>query len=288
MKLGGQGILLMAKNTVRDVMPLCLGVSSYRTTTNHKKVVLTPCFTQHQQQQQQARDFNGEIPSLMTIQELQKQPLAEHVLWEFDVCSTIDGELHHDPTTGSMQMTRDNHSLTGPRCSLTTWRNSSSLSSFCLDGMTLGMKPFQPPQVMSAVEEDFCRYKWHQLVSFGDGLVAPSNALFVTVPHYFLHALELQQENNDQDHKYMCLGVPHLNDSNVTIACDDPEAEHSPKTNTTWTPGATNNVKDRRIRLFPCTIEENVIEWLYVPMSKHSLFNSHQTLLPNDPFVNSA
>lgn len=243
----GYGTLIVAKDTVGAAMPLCLGASG-------SDVVLTACFYQ---------SVARELP--IGWESATVAPEFSHVLnrWEFNPCSTADGFLQHDPATGSMHVSRSNHSVSGPRCVM----KSIAKTSHCLSGICEGSNK----NIAEEVRLVNCTRLWNQLLSFGDGFSAPVGSLFITVPHYLVDRMNL---DGLMHHKYLCLGitepsarlkeqptVPNGNSLN--------RKESSPAANLSWSESGSWATVNHKISLTPCTNESSALEWIFVRFSEH-------------------
>ena len=68
----------------------------------------------------------------------------------------------------------------------------------CLDGESLDIQPGGPVHVFP------CTKRWHQFLSFGDGIHVPKGSLHTTVD---LHTRRRIEETGREQEPYMCLGV---------------------------------------------------------------------------------
>lgn len=255
--LEGHGVLIVAKETVRDEEPLCLGVDEDE---DNYYVYLTPCF------------HDSVVPTLVSGWETGTVALEEAFdwnRWDIQACSTNDGHLEY--RNGSILAIPAAHSITGPRCSL----QLKSRSDSCLE-----LLEKRPGQIGgSPVYVESCSSYWTQLVSFGDGKVAPPGTLYVTIPHYVVNEKGLK---GVKQQKYLCLGVKGRGVLDE-LATDSPEEEEDDddSQNNTEVNHAKfqplSNWKDKVIRLTNCQNEGAVIEWVFVSYtdSHPSLFRSN-------------
>ncbi|KAL7572055.1 hypothetical protein ACA910_001705 [Epithemia clementina (nom. ined.)] len=241
-EFAGHGTLIVAKDTVDDSVPLCLGASG-------DYVFLTACF--HQWVLQKLSDAWETGTVVLEDTRAQNQ-------WEFNPCSTTDGDVKYNGATGSMHVVRSNYSMTGPRCALI----SMGKPGHCIDGYRKGPngKPVKEARLSK------CSRPWNQLVSFGDGSSAPAGSLFFTTPHYLHDTNEIDES---MQHKFVCLGVREDKVKPMASVQDGNSSNHSESfmaANQERAP--LSKWMDRKIFLTPCTNEGAVIEWIYVPYSK--------------------
>lgn len=182
------GVLFVAKSTLYEASPLCLGLGP-----SGNKVLLTPCF------------YNDVPPTLDEQWETGGVILQEtrpNNRWNIGPCSS-DGSisrLHN----GTLQVKPTQYSPTGPRCSLT-------LADGLRQGRVLDAETerVQPGGVLHAFPSV---HRWHQFFSFGSNLIEKNNnentpiigSIHTVVPQ---HVIKTINRKGRTQGKYMCLGV---------------------------------------------------------------------------------
>lgn len=176
----GHGVLIVARETIQDETPLCLGLGDTR-----NKMRLVPCFQ------------DWVLPTLAVGWEtgaVIEEETVLHNRWDLGPCSS-DGNLER-LQNGTMKMTPGMYSPAGPRCLL---RQMDGLrAGRCVDGESERTQPGGEMQVFP------CTKRWHQFVSFGNGTLAPMGSMHTTVPEHIIRRIE--STGYDQ-HPYMCVGV---------------------------------------------------------------------------------
>jgi hypothetical protein len=237
----GHGVLVVAKDTINDTVPLCLGLGE---TGNKPKLV--PCF------------HDIVVPTLEEGWETGAVILEEtpwHNRWSVGPC-TSDGYLERLPTA-LMNVTSGNYSSTGPRCQLK--QVDGQRSGRCFDSDSGKSQPGGKTQVFP------CSDKWYQYLSFGDGTHAPIGSMYTRIPSHIVK----QIRNLGHDHvQWMCLGVPGrgINDETDWEAVDEnfvKVAAESPKDANDLNP--LSDWLGNEIVTTQCTNTGAVIEWLFVP-----------------------
>ena len=240
----GEGVMLVAKETVLDEVPLCLGLNR----DGANRVYLLPCFKE-------------DVPPTLSPDWYTGAVIIEEIeyfnRWDIGPCSS-DGELKRNETTGELEMTLGDYSQTGPKCMLKV--GDSIRKGRCLDVESDRTMPGGYANIFP------CEAKWHQLFSFGNGDVAPSGGIHVSPPKHLL-------TNSSTPH--LCLGVQGRSD-------DDEEEwirpEHDDELDELW-PWDRDNATEYyenefksleywegiQLQTTPCSNEGAVVEFLYVP-----------------------
>ena len=109
----GHGVMIVAKHTVQDPVPRCLGLGD---TGNVVKLV--PCFFDWVPSNLLPRWETGAVV---------EQEVPTNIRWEFSPC-TSNGRLERDPLTGGMtvSLSSQGKSSTGPLCMLKQMDGSMS------------------------------------------------------------------------------------------------------------------------------------------------------------------
>ena len=229
MEFEGQGVLIVAKETVNDKTPLCMALGE-----SSNEIQLVPCF------------YEGVVSNLLEKWETGAVVQGETLLhnrWEMSPC-TSDGALERDDSTAGLKVTPGNYSVTGPRCMLK--QMDGIRAGRCFDGDTGDLYPGGETLVFP------CVHRWGQFLSVGDGSVAPAGSLFFHIP---AHIIQKLSRAGREQHAYMCLSVGELEE-------DEEESLHpielkSNRPMSEWV--------DHQIISVPCTDTENTIEWVFVP-----------------------
>jgi Core-2/I-Branching enzyme len=176
-----QGVLIVAKETVNDTMPLCLGLGQ---TGNHLRLV--PCFFDWVPSNLSPHWETGAVIDDETM---------PHNRWQVGPC-TSDGTLERSVATGQMHVTAGNYSVTGPRCMLK--QMDGMRAGRCFDGDTGYDQPGGETLIFP------CVHRWGQFLSFGDGRLAPNGSMFYSIPQ---HIVNMIARLGHEQHPHMCLGV---------------------------------------------------------------------------------
>ncbi|GKY92373.1 hypothetical protein MPSEU_000208200 [Mayamaea pseudoterrestris] len=240
----GHGVLIVAKETVNDAVPLCLGLGS---TGNRPKLV--PCF------------HDAVIPSLEEEWETGAVILEEtpwHNRWSVGPC-TSDGSLERLSKQAIMNVTAGLYSATGPRCQLK--QVDGQRSGRCFDAESGKSQPGGKTQVFP------CTDKWYQFVAFGDGVRAPVGSMYTKVPSHIV-----KQINNlgKQQHQFLCLGVAGRGaqdeaDWEAIVDGAQTETVAASETNSSSELKPLSEWHEREVITTQCTNTGAVIEWLFVP-----------------------
>lgn len=257
----GQGVLLVAKETVSDEVPLCLGLLK----DGANKVHLLPCFKEDVPPTLSPDWYTGGV----IIEEIH-----HYNRWDIGPCSS-DGELKHNETTGELEMTPGDYSPTGPKCMIKI--GDSIRKGRCLDVESERTKPGAFLNIYP------CDAKWHQLFSFGNGDSVPSGSIHVSLPPNIA-----AKESNI----HLCLGVQGRSESDeeewVRPEHDDDPDGYWPWEMDNATDYYENGYKSLKywdqiqLQTTPCSNEGAVIEFLYVPFIIEEYDNNEGESANND------
>jgi len=249
----GQGVLIVAKETLNNAEPLCLGLGK-----TQNKVRLFPCFRE------------GVAATLAPTWETGAVIIEEtmpHNRWEIGPCSS-DGNIER-MDTGELNVTRGLHSRTGPSCLLK--QVDGLRKGRCTDIESERLKPGGPIHVFP------CVHRWNQFVSFGDGEVTPKGSIHANVP---LHIIDRIKSKGRTQDPYMCFSVSGRGESDLDDWEEDAKIErHATDDEETLVPDEEDvdaaDVIDGKLPLqlwagkqlvsTPCSNADAVIEWVYVP-----------------------
>mmetsp|Transcript_351 Transcript_351/g.369 ORF Transcript_351/g.369 Transcript_351/m.369 type:complete len:894 (-) Transcript_351:102-2783(-) len=178
----GHGTLIVAKETIHDDEPLCLGLGP-----KGNKVRLVPCFL-------------PEVVSVLSSDWATGAVIEEEVLpnsrWEVGPCSS-DGMLQRDHDTAEMIMTKGIYTPGGPHCLIK--QIGGIRNGRCLDIESNRIEPG------GQVEVFLCMNKWHQMFGFGDDSIAPSSSIFGSVPNHIVNSIK--NKSGKHQPSFLCLGV---------------------------------------------------------------------------------
>lgn len=242
----GHGVLIVAKETVQDGIPLCLGIGP-----TGNKVRLVQCFHDHVLP---TLAINWETGAVVV------EEVAEHNRWNIGPCSS-DGILHRSEETAELFVTAGNFSRTGPGCMIT--QADGIRAGRCLDADS-GIQP--SPGGTAQVYP--CAKRWHQFFSFGNGEVTPRNAIYSTIPRFIVHGLK--QNGHPEQEQYLCLGVRGRGHKDEGAWVEDTqmeEGEHLVPDNLDREEGLLQLHKWNGMQLVStqCSNKGAIIEWIYVP-----------------------
>jgi len=242
----GHGVLVVAKETLRDKVPLCMGLGE-----SANVVRLVPCF--HEEV----------VPTLADDWEsggVIEEEVMVHNQWELGPCSS-DGRLER-LASADMLMTPGVYSSIGPRCMLKQF--SGIRAGRCVDGETERLQPGGSLHVFP------CMKKWNQFLSVGNGSLAPRGSLHTTIPR---HIVERIQSKGREQESHLCIGVigrgdrdeeewkedisklglkANVMDKNISKSRN---GELAPWSNWTGEPLVTTR----------CSNIGAIVEWVYVP-----------------------
>lgn len=259
MSLEGHGVLIVAKDTITDEMPLCLGIGE---TGNQAKLV--PC-------------FHDWVPPVLDGGWERGAVIAEetaaHNRWGLGPCTT-DGNLQR-LESGEMyrSLTVGGYTVTGPRCMLKVFDGPRAGRCFDTDSNP-GLQPGNETLIFP------CTDRWFQFLSFGDDRLAPVNSLYATIPTHVIR--QIRNHGHPQHYQHMCLGVYGRGDHDEEVWEED-DHERDPYQRSTSSVEETRNevlppLNDQRMPWKPltefsgeqiittqCTNRGAVIEWIYVP-----------------------
>ena len=249
----GEGVLIVAKETLNDAEPLCLGLGMTK-----NRVRLFPCFRE------------GVAATLAPTWETGAVIIEEtvpHNRWEIGPCSS-DGNIER-LESGELNITRGLHSRTGPSCLLK--QVDGLRKGRCTDIESERLKPGGPIHVFP------CVHRWNQFVSFGDGEVTPKGSIHANVP---LHIMDRIKSKGRSQDPYMCFAVSgrgepdfddweedakiekHAMDDEETLVPDQEDIDAAKKS------GGKLPLKlwaGKQLISTPCSNADAVIEWVYVP-----------------------
>jgi len=235
----GHGVLIVARATVNDRVPLCLGLGP-----SQNKIRLTPC-------------FNDWVPETLAQDWETGGVIVEetmlHNRWQIGPCSS-DGDLKR-LRSGVMQMTPGEFSDMGPQCMLK--QIDGIRKGRCFDGDTGKSRPGGPMNVFPCVK------RWHQFVSFGNGEAAPVGSIHTTVPGYIRN--QIATDDFEQE-PYMCFGVKgrgDMDEEDWKIAGEQPLDEDQVDSPPGLKP--LGKWSGQQLITTRCSNTDAVIEWLYVP-----------------------
>ena len=249
----GEGVLIVAKETLNDAEPLCLGLGMTK-----NRVRLFPCFRE------------GVAATLAPTWETGAVIIEEtvpHNRWEIGPCSS-DGNFER-LESGEQNFTRGLHSRTGPSCLLK--QVDGLRKGRCTDIESERLKPGGPIHVFP------CVHRWNQFVSFGDGEVTPKGSIHANVP---LHIIDRIKSKGRSQDPYMCFAVSGRGEPDFDDWEEDAKIErHTMDDEETLVPDqedidAAEKIDDKLpLKLWagkqlistPCSNADAVIEWIYVP-----------------------
>ncbi|KAL9181043.1 hypothetical protein ACHAXT_009848 [Thalassiosira profunda] len=244
----GEGVLIVAKETVHDDVPLCMGLAK-----EGNKVLLQPC-------------FKDDVPPTLSAQWEAGAVIIEEIeglnRWDIGPCSS-DGTLKRNET-GELEMIPGEYSDRGPSCGIKL--GDGPRAGRCLDVQSEKQKPGGLLHVYP------CYTRWHQLFSFGNGTIAPRGAVHASLP---LHIVNQQKKKKPEKEAYhhLCFGVVGRGDAdesewikwteeemNQLDPWEHDDAETYPngrKSLQLW--------KGEQLQTTPCSNTGAVIEWYFVP-----------------------
>jgi hypothetical protein len=240
----GEGVMLVAKETVSDEVPLCLGLTRH----GANRVHLLPCFKEDVPPTLDPDWYTGAV----IIEEIE-----HYNRWDLGPCSS-DGELKRNETTGELEMTPGDYSQTGPKCMVKV--GDSIRKGRCLDAESDRTKPGSFLNIFP------CEAKWHQLFSFGNGDLIPSGAVHLSLPKHIV---------TKDSTTHLCIGVQGRSDEDE-VEWLRPEHDDDPDGLWPWeysnaTEYYANGYKSLKywngihLQTTPCSNEGAVIEFFYVP-----------------------
>lgn len=238
----GHGVLIVAKETVNDTMPLCLGLGPSR-----NKVRLFPCFQDFVPRTLAAGWETGAV----VVEEV-----IEHNRWSIGPCSS-DGSLRRSEGTAELSTTAGNFSHTGPGCMIT--QVDGIRAGRCLDAES-GIQP----RPGGTAHVNPCAKRWHQFFYFGNGDEAPPNSIHSSIPRFIVQGL--RKTNNPEQEQYLCLGVRGRGDKDESDWVEDDDEDLVPDDlNDDDGRAPLHEWKDMQVVSTQCSNKDAVIEWVYVP-----------------------
>ena len=238
----GHGVLIVAKETLNDTMPLCLGLGPSR-----NKVRLVSCFEDFVPPTLAANWETGAV----VVEEV-----IEHNRWRIGPCSS-DGSLRRSEETAELSTTAGNFSLTGPGCMIT--QMDGIRVGRCLDAES-GIQP----RPGGTAHVNPCAKRWHQFFYFGNGDVAPRNSIHISIPRFIVQGL--RKTNYPEQEQYLCLGVRGRGDKDESDWVEDDDEDLVPDNlNDDEGRDPLHEWKDMQVVSTQCSNKDAVIEWVYVP-----------------------
>jgi len=249
----GEGVLIVAKETLSEEEPLCLGLGETK-----NKVRLFPCFRE------------GVASTLAPQWETGAVIIEEtlpHNRWDIGPCSS-DGNIDR-MDSGELNVTQGLHSRTGPSCLLK--QVDGLRKGRCTDIETERLKPGGPVHVFP------CVHRWNQFVSFGDGEVTPKGSIHSNVP---LHIIDRIKSKGRTQHPYMCFAASGRGEDDTDDWEEDAKLDKADKSDDeSLTPDIENFEalkaehgkpplklwSGKQLVSTPCSNTDAVIEWLFVP-----------------------
>mmetsp|Transcript_18224 Transcript_18224/g.32102 ORF Transcript_18224/g.32102 Transcript_18224/m.32102 type:complete len:349 (-) Transcript_18224:53-1099(-) len=241
----GEGVLMVAKETLLDDVPLCMGLAK-----DGNQVLLQPC-------------FKDDVPSALSAQWEEGAVIIEEIdglnRWDIGPCSS-DGELKRN-ATGELEMIPGEYSEKGPGCGIKL--GDGVRAGRCLD---VQQEHHEPGGLLHVYP---CYTRWHQMFSFGNGTIAPRGAVHTSLP---LHIAREMRKKEDEVHQHLCIGVVGRGDAEETwIEYTEEEMEE-------YDPWELDDVEvypngrkslqlwsGQQLQTTPCSNEGGVIEFYYVP-----------------------
>jgi Core-2/I-Branching enzyme len=246
-KFEGHGVLIVAKETIQDDVPLCMGLGESK-----NNVRLVPC-------------FHEGIPSTLakgweTGGVIEEETML-HNRWELGPCSS-DGKLERH-ASADMLMTPGEYSPVGPRCMLT--QIDGLRAGRCVDGEMDRLQPGGDLHVFP------CMKKWNQFLSVGNGTLAPRGSLHTTIPR---HIVDRIQYKGYEQESFLCVGVLGRGDHDEEAWAEDlakrgmtarVDIEVSASIDTLKTLPPWSNFNGVQLVTTRCSNIGAIVEWVYVP-----------------------
>ena len=242
----GHGVLIVAKETVNNTVPLCLGLGPSR-----NKVRLVPCFQDFVPQTLAADWETGAV----VVEEV-----IEHNRWNIGPCSS-DGSLRRLEGSAEISTTAGNSSRTGPGCMIT--QVDGIRVGRCLD-VDSGIQP----RPGGTAQVNPCAKRWHQFFYFGNGGVAPRNSIHASIPRFIVQGLK--ETDYPEQEQYLCLGVRGRGDKDESGWVQDTDMDDDEE----LVPDDLGDDEGLRplkkwvgmqVVSTQCSNTGAVIEWIYVP-----------------------
>ena len=187
LKLKGHRVLIVAKETIQDGVPLCMGLGESK-----NKVCLVPC-------------FHKGIPSTLAkgweTGGVIEEEIMLHNWWELGPCSS-DGKLEQHASVDMCMMPGD-YSPIRPRCMLT--QINGLWVGQCIDREMDWLQPAGGLQVFP------CMKKWNPFLSVWNGTFALWGSLHTTIPR---HSVDWIQYKGYEQESFLCVGVLGQGDCN--------------------------------------------------------------------------
>lgn len=247
----GYGSLIVAKETIHDHNPLCLGLGPHG-----NKVRLDSCF--HNQ-------VLGTLSNDWATGAVIEEEVLQKNQWEVGPCSS-DGELKRNHDTAEMTMVKGKYTPAGPHCMIK--QLGGPHNKRCIDIVGERVEPGGQLQVFP------CMSQWHQMFGFGGGEIARNSTIFGSVPKHIINALRYKAKDQPP---YLCFGVIGRGNKEYTPWNEDEKREHlntvdfvskKAKKMRQKTEGQQLPLrlwKNKQLVTVPCTDESAVIDFLFVP-----------------------
>jgi len=259
----GHGVLIVAKDTVSDDTPLCLGLGQ-----KGNEVGLVPCFHEW-------------VPGTLAPDWESGAVIIEETFvtnqWKIGPCSS-DGDLRRNASNGDIDVTPGNYTPNGPMCILE--QMDGPAKGRCLDSDSFREQPGGTMHINP------CLKRWQQFFSFGSGSLTPHRTITHILPKYMIKRFELLGHTQEQN---MCIGVAGRGNNDPEEwevdenegdesegeqedgdGIDDEEMEATPKKHkeeeyleSGFAP--LRNFIMEPLVTTPCSNTGGVIEWVFVP-----------------------
>jgi len=253
----GEGVLIVAKETLQDEVPLCMGLAE-----EGNRILLQPCFKE-------------DVPASLSPDWESGAVIIEEIeglnRWDIGPCSS-DGELK-SIDTGELEMIPGEYSEKGPSCGIKL--GDGPRRGRCIDVQSEQKGPGGLLHVFP------CYTRWHQMYSFGNGTIAPRGAIHASLPFHITR--ELRKKNEGEVHQHLCLGVVGRGDADETWIeyTEEEMEEYDP-----WEyddvevyPNGRKSLQlwsGEQLQTTPCSNEGGVIEWFYVPFIVEEYDEEHE------------
>lgn len=257
----GEGVLIVALETVLSSIPLCLGLH------RDPRIKLVPC-------------FHPEVVATLSEGWETGAVIAEevkpHVRWRMGPCNSNGNLLWHNET--GRLISKGIYSSTGPHCLIKQY--GGSFNDKCLD-----FNHGRHIQVGGQLTIHHCTHRFHQMFAFGNGACAPVGSIHLTVPSHSLISIRHKEVEKFAE---LCLGVAGRgsypiepwNDESIIDGMPPQLVEKFGKKDETLFLPSTDDFDDNASSLIrwngkimttvPCTDEAAVIDFVFVPFITES------------------
>ena len=162
-------------------------------------------------------------------------------------------------------MTRGFISPEGPHCMIK--QKGGLRDGRCVDIANERVEPGGMLQVYP------CITKFHQMFSFGDGIVAPKGSVFASVPNHIVKALEYKGK---EQYQYLCIGAMGRSKTEYSPWEEDEDKEEQYNT-VDYIPERAKDAhsqnripslrlwKEKRLVTIPCNDADAVVNFVFVP-----------------------